>query len=91
MAHPNQYPHQPDQPYQPPPPTTGQFQAYPPQATPMGPPPGHHMAVTNVPVETNHVLHLILTILTCGFWGFVWIIVAAANSKRKKQHISYYH
>lgn len=24
----------------------------------------------------NHLLHLVLTLCTCGFWGFVWIVVA---------------
>lgn len=29
--------------------------------------------------RTNHLFHLILTILTGGLWGIVWIIVAARN------------
>lgn len=36
-----------------------------------------------VPKQTNHALHLLLTILTfwmCGGWLWVWIFVAAANS-----------
>jgi len=24
----------------------------------------------------NHVLHLILTICTCGFWAVIWILMA---------------
>lgn len=67
-------------------------QAGPPPGPLAGPRPGGpHMAVTNVPVQTNHALHLILTLLTCGLWGIVWIIVAAVNSNRTRQHISYYH
>jgi hypothetical protein len=37
---------------------------------------------TYVPATTNHVLHLLLTLFTCGAWGLVWIIVAAANANR---------
>lgn len=37
--------------------------------------------VTGKPV--NHILHLILTLLTCGAWGLVWLILAfAAGEKR---------
>lgn len=25
----------------------------------------------------NHVLHLLLTLVTCGLWGIVWGLVAA--------------
>ena len=31
----------------------------------------------------NHVLHLILTIITAGLWAFVWIIVWAANRESR--------
>lgn len=24
----------------------------------------------------NHLLHLILTLVTCGFWAFIWILEA---------------
>ena len=30
--------------------------------------------------KTNHVLHLLLSILTAGFWIPVWILVALRNS-----------
>ncbi len=30
--------------------------------------------------RTSHVLHLILSILTLGFWAFIWLIVALSNS-----------
>ena len=29
---------------------------------------------------TNHILHLILTFLTFGFWLIVWICIAMSNS-----------
>ena len=25
---------------------------------------------------TNHILHLLLTIITCGFWFIIWILSA---------------
>lgn len=30
--------------------------------------------------STSHVLHLILSIVTAGFWIPVWVIVALSNS-----------
>ncbi|HEY8331692.1 MAG TPA: hypothetical protein VIO83_10240 [Pseudomonas sp.] len=30
--------------------------------------------------STNHILHLILTLLTFGVWVIVWVIVASNNS-----------
>lgn len=32
----------------------------------------------------NHVLHLILTIVTCGLWGGVWILVWVVSAQAKK-------
>jgi hypothetical protein len=31
----------------------------------------------------NHVLHLILTVLTFGFWAFVWIVLGIINSSKR--------
>ena len=31
----------------------------------------------------NHVLHLILTLVTCGLWAIVWIIMAAAGGEKR--------
>jgi len=33
--------------------------------------------------KTNHILHLILSILTAGTWLIVWILVAASNSNKR--------
>jgi Protein of unknown function (DUF2510) len=33
----------------------------------------------------NHVLHLILTIVTVGLWGIVWIILALGGGERRTQ------
>jgi hypothetical protein len=30
--------------------------------------------------KPNHILHLILTIVTLGLWALVWIVVAARKS-----------
>ncbi|NYH51425.1 hypothetical protein HNR06_001014 [Nocardiopsis arvandica] len=32
----------------------------------------------------NHVLHLILTLVTCGLWGIVWIILWIVSIQEKK-------
>lgn len=34
---------------------------------------------------TNHILHLILSILTAGLWLIVWVIVAASNSRHNSR------
>lgn len=35
-----------------------------------------------VPVKTSHILHLLLTLLTFGFWSPVWFILALYNHNR---------
>lgn len=39
------------------------------------------------PASVNHVLHLILSVLTIGFWIPVWVILAIAS--RDKQEVVY--
>lgn len=35
--------------------------------------------------KTNHILHVILSIVSSGFWLFGWLIISLTNlSKRKK-------
>lgn len=46
----------------------------------IAPPPSPHVVVYNN--GTNHGLHLVLTILTCGMWLPIWIIVAIVNGGR---------
>lgn len=31
----------------------------------------------------NHVLHLILTLVTCGAWALVWVILAIAGGEKR--------
>ena len=33
--------------------------------------------------KPNHTLHLILTVLTCGFWGLIWIAVAFTQKEHR--------
>ena len=33
-----------------------------------------------VGTKPNHVLHLILTILTAGLWAIVWVVVAGLSA-----------
>lgn len=40
---------------------------------------------TIMPVKTNHAMHLALTILTCGLYLPVWILVAMSNSGRTRK------
>ena len=42
------------------------------------------MAVVIYGKPVNHVLHLILTLLTAGFWIIVWIIVAASGGEKRQ-------
>lgn len=35
-----------------------------------------------VPARTNHLLHLLLSLFTLGFWVPVWFIVALYNHNR---------
>lgn len=34
--------------------------------------------------RVNHILHLLLTVLTLGFWVIVWLIVSAAGGERRR-------
>ena len=38
--------------------------------------------------KTNHLLHLILTILTLGFWLFIWIPVSIGDSMHKVKRMT---
>jgi hypothetical protein len=32
----------------------------------------------------NHILHLILTIVTVGFWGIIWLIVVVSGGEKRE-------
>ncbi|QBJ04838.1 hypothetical protein SEA_ELEPHANTOON_37 [Mycobacterium phage Elephantoon] len=51
---------------------------YPPQQ-PAAPQP------TVMPVRTNHAMHLMLSVVTCGLWLPVWIFAAMINSGRTRK------
>lgn len=36
--------------------------------------------ITYQPVKTNHLLHLLVTMFTCGLWFPVWMIVWFVNA-----------
>lgn len=41
------------------------------------------MAVLVSGSPTNHTAHLLLTLVTCGFWGVIWIIAAMTSPVRR--------
>lgn len=34
--------------------------------------------------SANHVLHLLLTVFTCGLWAIVWLIVGLSSGEKRK-------
>lgn len=54
-------------------------------------PVGPSKSVSRVPVQTNHLLHLVLTILTAGLWAPVWILMTILNSMSRKKVVTRYH
>ncbi|ABE67357.1 hypothetical protein PBI_CHE12_38 [Mycobacterium phage Che12] len=63
--------------------TYPQHPQYPQQPYPNYPPPAPQPTV--LPVRTNHAMHLLLSVITCGMWLPVWIIVAMINSGRTRK------
>lgn len=41
---------------------------------------------TYVPKQTNHLLHLLLTLGTCGMWAPVWAVMVIINMVTKDKH-----
>jgi len=40
--------------------------------------------------KTNHILHLLLSIITVGAWTLIWTIISASNTtERNKIHRKY--
>lgn len=35
--------------------------------------------------KVNHLLHLILTIISCGFWSIVWLLMVVSSSIEVKR------
>lgn len=35
--------------------------------------------------KTNHLLHLLLSIITMGLWLIVWVIVSISNSSERRK------
>ena len=48
-----------------------------------------YQAVMHIPAQkTNHVLHLILTLITLGFWGLVWIAMVVIHKGEQHEVVS---
>lgn len=44
-----------------------------------------YQAILHQPgTKVNHILHLILTLITLGFWAIVWIILAITHKREKR-------
>jgi len=41
--------------------------------------------LTSQKKSTNHILHLIMTVLTCGFWLLVWGITMRSNDAHNRK------
>lgn len=41
------------------------------------------MVAAKDPYDTNHILHLLLTVFTFGLWAPVWLIIGVTNSNAK--------
>jgi hypothetical protein len=52
---------------------------------PAAPPYGHWPQPTVLPVRTNHAMHILLSLLTCGLWIPVWIVMAMINADRTRK------
>jgi hypothetical protein len=44
--------------------------------------------VSKTPVPTNHVLHLILTLVSCGLWAPVWLVLAIINANTDRTTVT---
>lgn len=46
-------------------------------------------AVLSLPAKpVNHILHLLVTLFTCGFWVIVWAIIAGTHRREQRLRIS---
>lgn len=45
---------------------------------------GESQAVVVKGHRPNHILHLLLTVLTLGLWAIVWIIVAITSKEQRR-------
>ena len=46
-----------------------------------------HFQVTQAGRRTNHILHLLLTLLTFGAWAMVWFVLWFFLSKDEERHV----
>lgn len=43
----------------------------------------HKMELQYAKTNTNHILHLLLSMITVGFWLIVWFVIANSNARRR--------
>ena len=47
-------------------------------------------AVAYVPHQTHPLFHLVMTVITCGLWLPVWLVVAIVQSITKRRVVTRY-
>ena len=45
---------------------------------------GDYQAIVVEGRRVNHILHVILSFLTCGFWLIIWIVLGIAGGEKRK-------
>ncbi len=45
-------------------------------------------AVVATGKEVNHTVHLIATIVSCGIWGLVWLVMALTGGVKRKMVVA---
>ena len=49
-----------------------------------------HKAVAWVPHQTHPTFHLIMTLITCGLWLPVWLVIAIVQGMTKRRVVTRY-
>lgn len=49
--------------------------------------PSAQVVVGRDPFETNHILHLLLTVFTLGLWAPVWFFIAWSNANKRTKRL----
>jgi hypothetical protein len=42
-----------------------------------------YQAVLSTGQPVNHILHLLITIFTCGIWGLVWLVLVVTGGVKR--------
>lgn len=46
----------------------------------------HTMEAQYAKLKTNHILHLLLSLITCGFWIIIWFLISLSNSRNRTKY-----